>query len=361
MRFLKRLCISVVAAAVCATLVYFVCIPVVSTLFMPGEVRLSREEVSKKQSISPNQYVLSAFDAPATDADGATHAQVSLKLFGIFPIKKINVEVMPFERVLAGGVPIGLVAKTDGVVTLMDAHGFRRGDVVTSVDNGAVTSVSDLERRLGKKNLSPYFKDDTSGIGTLTYINPADNNFAALGHMLVDYETGSSVNLRCGDVYACNLVGLEKSAGNRVGEMQNTLKKSLGVQGSIVSSNRNGIYGCLKEDSAILDACKNNSYPVRSRYGVKPGRAQVLVALDGENVTPYDCDIIKAKFQRGSSDKGLVVRITDERLLSATGGIVHGMSGSPIIQDGHLIGALTHVMGSDVTKGYGVYIDFVLP
>ena len=360
MRIFKRGALVVALSLVVATLTYFVAIPVGAAILMPNEIRLSVEEITARQAVSPNKFVAGGYDKDALcDDSGRTY--VDLKLFGLIKIKRVMVDVLPYEAVYAGGLPIGFVAKTDGVVVLQDGKGYKRGDVITSLDSATITSIGDLERHLGKKRLGLWVKDDISGVGTLTYVNPENNNFAALGHKLVDFETGASVNLRSGDVYNCNVFGIEKSNRKKVGVYESTLAKTKGAQGSILSSNSRGVFGCLNEESPILDMVAQNLYPVKSRYSVKPGKAKILASLDGKNIEEYNIEIIKTRYQKNIDSKGIILRITDKRLLEKTGGIVHGMSGSPIIQNGHIVGAVTHVIQGDVTKGYGIYLDFMLP
>jgi len=346
---------------VTAAATYFVVIPATMIALMPGDIRLTTSEIEQKQGISPNQFVTTRYDKIVMTDEGK-RTWIDLKLFGIIPIKRVMVDVLPYETVYAGGMPIGFVAKTDGVIVLQDGRGYKRGDVITSYNSATITSVDDLERHLGGKKLGIWCKDDTSGVGTITYINPENNNFAALGHKLVDFETGAAVNLRSGNVYVCNMLGIEKSSNKSVGQYQSSLKKgSDGVQGSIISSNSRGVFGCLNDTSVVLETARKQIYPVASRYSVKPGKATILTAIDGENVREYDVVIEKTRYQKNRADKGIILRITDKELLAQTGGIVHGMSGSPIIQNGHIVGAVTHVMTSNVTRGYGIYIDFVLP
>lgn len=327
---------------------------------MPDDIRLTRDEIEQRQYVSPNQFITGVYDRTAM-VDDEPRAWIDLKLFGLINVKRIMVDVLPYERVLAGGVPVGFSAKTDGVIVLQDGRGFKRGDVISTLDGVTITSVEDLNAHLRGKSLGVWVKDETSGLGMLTYINPANNNFAALGHRLIDFETGASVNVRAGDVYTCNIIGIDKSDKRKVGEFKSTLRKGTdGVQGSVLSSNSHGVFGCLADDSRFLEQCKD-LYPVASRYSVKPGKATILTSLDGENIREYNIEIIKTRYQKRRAGKGLVLRIIDKELLEQTGGIIHGMSGSPIIQNGRLVGALTHVMVGDVTKGYGIYIDFVLP
>jgi len=361
MKFFKRVFVVAFVVGFLGCIGYFVAYPVVSAYVMPDDIRMTRGEIENRVSVSPHSLVGAEYER-AIFTDDQSRTFIDLKLFGFIPLKRVMVDVLPYDTLCAGGIPIGFVAKTDGAVVLRDGGKYRRGDVITDLEGATITGVEDLKRHLGNRKLGVWVKDDTSGVGTLTYVNPANNNFAALGHKLVDFETGANVNLRSGDVYSCNVIGIEKSNHKSVGCIQSTLRKgSDGVQGSILSSNNRGVFGCLHEQSCLAKKCAHCIYPVASRYSVKRGEASILCSLNGEEVGEYEIKIERAKYQPSNADKGLILRITDERLLNATGGIVHGMSGSPIIQNGHIVGAVTHVMGGDVTRGYGVYVDFLLP
>jgi stage IV sporulation protein B len=360
-RFFKRIFVLAIVCAVLGAAGYFVAYPMVTAYVMPDDIRMTRTEIENRTSVSPHNLINAEYEK-AIFTDDQKRTFIDLKLFGFIPLKRVMVDVLPYDELCAGGLPVGFMAKTDGAVVLRDAGKYRRGDVITEIEGATITGVDDLKRHLGERKLGVWVKDDTSGVGTLTYVNPQNNNFAALGHKLVDFETGANVNLRSGDVYACNVVGIEKSNARTVGTLQSTLRRgSEGVQGSVLSSNNRGVFGCLNEQSILAKKCANCVYPVASRYSVKTGRATILCSLDGEKVEEFEIKIEHAKYQPSNADKGLVLRVTDERLLNATGGIVHGMSGSPIIQNGHLVGAVTHVMQKDVTRGYGVYVDFLLP
>ena len=197
-------------------------------------------------------------------------------------------------------------------------------------------------------------------MGVLTYVNLENNNFAALGHKVTDYETGTHIDIRGGDVFTTNIIGIDKSDRTRVGEFKSALRSSNGKQGVVHTSNQGGVFGCLFADSQITKSA-NIIVPVTSRYGVRPGAAKLRTSLDGTTVEDFEIEIIKTSFQKTRNVKSMVIRVTDQTLLDRTGGIIHGMSGSPIIQNGNLVGALTHVILGDTTKGYGIYIDFVLP
>lgn len=365
--------------------------PVVNALHIPGEIRLTEEEY-RSAHILPSGAFVSQQNNYALTVSDTDEKYIDLKLFGLFKIKRIKVDVIPIENLAAGGLPIGFVAKSQGVIVVENAPEYRlkKGDIITKINGTDISSIDEFNQYLGmisgrhefniefsreSKQMSTRFevdmdaaghlglwlKDETTGVGVMTYLNPENNNFAALGHELTDYETGATIDIREGDVYKAEIVGIEKSSGRRVGEFKSTLLHSYtGKQGTVSSSNSGGVFGCLYENSGLLQDSLQ-IYPVGSRYSVHPGKAKLRTSVDGENVREYDIEIVKTYYQPKKGIKSMIIRITDKELLSKSGGIIHGMSGSPIIQNGKLIGALTHVIVSDTTKGYGIYIDFVIP
>jgi stage IV sporulation protein B len=162
--------------------------------------------------------------------------------------------------------------------------------------------------------------------------------------------------LNQGDIYQCSIIGIVKGERNKAGELRGLINKSAGIYGTIDKNNHFGIFGEAKE---ILTE-KSEKISVGGKYAVKPGKAFIRTTIAGETPQLYEIEIVKTNFQGGKSEKGMVIRVTDENLLKITGGILQGMSGSPIIQDGKLVGAVTHVFVNDPSKGYGMYIDFML-
>jgi stage IV sporulation protein B len=375
-----------------SALMFFIVLPVVQAIGFPGEIRLSSEEYENNTKLPVHSFIGQECQEFAA-VDGSSHKYIDLKLFGLVKIKRISVEVLPFDEVAIGGLSVGFSVKMDGVMVVENAaqYGLKKGDIIKSVNGTVISSIKDFNAVLGglaegrqtldvelcrsdevlaarlefvkdgRQGLGLWLKDETAGVGTLTYVNPENNNFAALGHNVTDYETGVSFDVRGGDVYRTNILGVGKSNGRHVGELRSTLRQGAGgKQGTVTSSNQGGVFGCLFENSGILkEACE--IYPVASRYSVKPGKAKLRTTIDSGPPREYDIEIIKTSYQTKRATKSMVVRVTDKELLERTGGIVHGMSGSPIIQNGKIVGALTHVIVSDATKGYGIYIDFVMP
>ncbi|MCL2569940.1 MAG: hypothetical protein FWE16_01900 [Firmicutes bacterium] len=368
--------------------VVFIAVPIYAANALPAEIRLTYDEFSSNAPIYvPHARFLRQNSNYETAVGEDDEKFVQLKLFGIIPVKKIKVEPLPFDKVIAGGQVIGFLAGIDGVLVTVDSkeNGLKKGDIIRRVDGEVIYSIQDFEGvisktpkrgmmsaevlRAGKvietkirveKPLGLWLKDETSGVGTLTYINPENNNFASLGHKLNDFETGTNVDVRGGTIYNCRIFGIEKSEGRKVGSYRSNLKQTPEtIQGDITSSNFAGVFGCLYSESEILS---NSSvkYPVSSRYNVRPGKAKLRTTLDGA-VREFDIEIVKTRFQKTPGTKSMVIKIMDKELLNASGGIIHGMSGSPIIQNGKIVGALTHVVMGDPSRGYGIYIDFVIP
>ena len=291
------------------------------------------------------------------------------------------------EYVYIGGYPIGisidvgglLVESVTGVETeygIAAVEGIRKGDIIKKIGGKAVDDVDDISEIITtddavkidlsrdgedmslevkpmieafshKPRLGIKVKDVLYGVGTVTYVR-SDGTFSALGHE-ISYE-GDSIPFVGGHVHACKVVGIKRGTKTEAGAILASLSPEK-VYGEISCNNSFGIAGKL--DASF---CKGEKAAIAGRNEVHCGAAQIKTAVDGE-AQYYDIEIIKASHQSARKEKGLVIRITDKRLLDATGGVVRGMSGSPILQDGKLVGAVTHVFLNDFTKGYGIYAD----
>ena len=389
---MKKLHFSILVTGFFVTVTLFcVVVPVVNAVNFPDEIRLTQQEYMESLELPGGRFITQQSNYSSTVSDTG-QKYIELKLFGLFKIKRIKVDVLPVDELAAGGIPVGYVAKSFGVIVVENApeFGLKKGDTIKNINDVSVNSIEDFNQLVGlmkgkqmvrvgflrgsknmttqvevdldkQSHLGLWLKDETTGVGILTYVNPKNNNFAALGHQVTDYETGVDIDIRAGDVYRTNVIGIEKSSGKKVGEFKSTLRQGTSrKQGTVLSSNEGGVFGCLFADSELLqEACE--IYPVGSRYSVKPGSAKLRTSVDGINIKEYDIEIVKTYYQKEKNVKSMIVRITDKELLRASGGIIHGMSGSPIIQNGKIVGALTHVIVNDTTKGYGIYIDFVIP
>ena len=300
------------------------------------------------------------------------------------------------QRVLIpGGQAVGVALKTEGVLVVSRpqaggaASALRVGDVIVAVQGRSVASVQELSQRInqaesdsvqlsvmrkgravtvtalakaseadGMRRLGVWVRDSTAGVGTLSYVDPLSGAYGALGHAIVDGDTGDMVVVREGAILEADVVGVTKGAAGRAGELKGSfLKENLQI-GSLELNSVYGIYGVM--DELRSNTLYPDGLPVAARGDVHPGPASILATVDGGGMQEYSIEITKCVRQDAPSQKGMTLRVTDERLLERTGGIVQGMSGSPIIQDGKIVGAVTHVYLNDSTQGYGMYIEWML-
>lgn len=318
-----------------------------------------------------------------------------------FTYKEDAIETLNTKKtVLVGGNPFGIKFYSEGITVVgfsdvdtdsstkspaYDA-GLRENDVILNVNSKAIGGIEDfLEittsskgepicvdyKRLGKvysTSFSPvlsnsenkyktgmWVKDSTAGIGTVTYIIPETRVFAGLGHSINDSSTGELLKLTKGIVTNVEITGVEKGKDGRPGELKGDF--SSGKIGSLVSNTSVGIFGvyssipdCVNEDCLTVVADKTE---------ISEGSAKIRCTVCDGGAKEYDVNLVSIDFNE-ESNKNFVIEVTDPTLISLTGGIVQGMSGSPIIQNGKLIGAVTHVFISDPTKGYGIFIENML-
>jgi len=318
--------------------------------------------------------------------------EVVFKLFGLIPIKKVMVKLANDDDYYVGGVPIGLEINADGAIVVGKqsksiCDKLKEGDIITEVNGEKVDSLDDLSELIqncedeaeikflrknkeikalvktfkddesGRLKLGLMVKDDIAGIGTLTFINSKTHEYGALGHPIVDSNGENIVPISGGDVYECNLIGINKGKRNAPGELRCVFSSRSDKKGNIKKNDKFGISGTMSDFDGLVD--ENLTAKLGGRLGVTMGKAKIVSSISGIR-EEYDIEIIKAKYQKNADDKSLVFRVKDKRLVELTGGIVQGMSGSPIMQNGKIIGAVTHVFMSDPTKGYGVYVDWMI-
>ncbi len=374
----------------------FFTISIILILLFASILALSIEQIDKVNGTTVSNECLALENIQLNSAISVSNDNNSykFKLFGIIPIGKAQ-ESKAEKYVKLGGYPLGIAIKTnglyitskvsvvtkDGAVCPVEEFDIKSGDVLLEIDNHNVDNVNEissiienknlvtlkikrndkikeftiqpaLDALSGKNKLGLLLQDQIEGIGTMTYSD--GNNFYALGHTIKDMN-GNNIVANGGNIYYANINGYVKGQKGRAGELNGsfiTLDKALG---NITANNDFGLYGQLEEEY------NGETVLLGSKSDAQPGTAYIYTTIDGMAPQKYEIQIIKASNQASPSEKSMVLRITDQRLLDTTGGIVQGMSGSPIIQNGKLIGAVTHVFTSDPTKGYGIYIDWMKP
>lgn len=321
-----------------------------------------------------------------------TEYSTSVKLFNIFPIKSAKVKVSRRKYVVPGGNAFGIrlytkgvmIIRIDGVTTPSGnvspgkAAGLKEGDMIISVDgvdvyrnrelsailasSGGKTLKLEIERDSKKKeiNFTPvlcsedstykgglWIRDSTAGIGTVTWYDRTNGIFAGLGHAVCDADTGEIMPLSGGDAVEAEIKGCYKGTNGSAGELCGVF--SSGSIGSLYINGETGVYGIM--DSFDAD---DKVVPVALRQEVKTGAAQIICTVDDTGAEYYNIEIKKI-FDGTDNQRNMVIKVTDPVLLEKTGGIVQGMSGSPILQNGMLVGAVTHVFVDDPTEGYAIF------
>ncbi|MGI6731222.1 MAG: SpoIVB peptidase [Anaerovoracaceae bacterium] len=228
-----------------------------------------------------------------------------------------------------------------------------RKDDILNIKLTPVLSANDNLYKIGV-----WVKDKTAGIGTLTFYDPTDNSFGALGHGITDPETGTVLAVAQGELLDSKVEEVKQGKAGSPGEIRGIFYEADEPLGQLTSNTQFGIFG------KTYTSIKNPLYPEPVKIGyqnqIKKGPAYILSTLEGDRIEKYEIYIEKINKQSKADTKSMVIKVTDKRLLDKSGGIIQGMSGSPIIQDDKLIGAVTHVFVNDPQKGYGIFIEWML-
>ena len=316
--------------------------------------------------------------------------------FGVIPIKSVNVNFYENKEVLCGGDLFGIRMETKGLlVTGIDSvtsgdkslcpgkdAGLKKGDILRRANGVELNHASAFSKLLAKSEgkpirldleregkaltlfLTPAFtengyraglwvRDGAAGIGTVTFIDPQTGAFAGLGHPVCDSETGIPFPLGSGTVCHAKVDRITKGGEGAPGELKGTLDQTR--MGVLEANTKSGVYGRLDANTP-----KNGTaVPIGLKNEVKTGKATILCTLDEKGKQEYEIEIEEI-IGKDRDSKNFILHVTDPRLLSQTGGIVQGMSGSPILQNGKLVGAVTHVLVGDPTRGYGIFIENML-
>lgn len=323
---------------------------------------------------------------------------VSLNLFGKIPVKDMTVNVIPQTTVIPVGKAIGMKLYTDGVLVVgmseingkkpYENSGIQEGDRIVKVNQEEIENTDDLINTVNqsdggvleityKRNeetmttsiepvktneneykLGLWVRDSTAGVGTMTFYEPSSGMFAALGHGITDIDTSELVSIASGELVTTQILSIVKGESGQPGEMRGTIQNGVSL-GSISKNTRYGVYGKVTNQTR-LNISGESEMKVALRDEIETGKAQILCQLDNGQTESYEIEIQKLFLNNNENNKSMMIKVTDERLLEKTGGIIQGMSGAPIIQNGKFIGAVTHVLINDPTAGYGVFADIMI-
>lgn len=297
------------------------------------------------------------------------------------------------DYIIAGGENIGIKLNSKGIMVVgmyevnniypaRDA-GFDVGDTIISVNGSNVSTIDEMVKKIsesktddvslkylrngkekkttlkiykedGVSKTGLYVKDNITGIGTLTFIDPETSSFGALGHEIIERSTGQILEIKDGTIFESTVTGVDRSENGTPGE-KNAIYDSSKIDGTVDKNTNRGIFGTYTDDYS-----SRKKYKVAQPNEVNVGEAKILTVLNNKEIKEYSINITKINKSDNQKTKNILFEITDQELLDKTGGVVQGMSGSPIIQDDKIIGAVTHVIVEDPTKGYGIFITNML-
>jgi stage IV sporulation protein B len=325
--------------------------------------------------------------------------KVDLKLLGIIPIKRVRAEHIERPELIPCGSPFGIKILTGGAIVteLGDVDGengfispardiIKPGDIITRVNGADVTKNDDISNavqlnadkthieftrdgkqrtaevtpvksnRDGNLKIGVWVRDSSAGIGTMTFYNPADGTFGGLGHAVCDVDTGQILPLAAGQAVSVYISGVIKGFPGAPGELCGSFMSRVPI-GTIYANTDSGVFGVMDSPPVVGENANTDTIPMAYKQEVEIGPARILTTLDGNTPREYDVLIEKIDYNDRNKVKNMVIRVTDRKLLGKTGGIVQGMSGSPIVQNGRLVGAVTHVFVSDPARGYGIFAE----
>lgn len=321
------------------------------------------------------------------------------------PVKKVDVSVLGDKKVIPGGQSVGVQLHTKGVLVVghhlvnnkkqSNSPGEKAeihvGDVILEMNGNKIKQLEDvkpivsdagknkkdisvklkrgediikttLEPVLNKKDnsyqIGLYIRDSATGIGTVTFYEEDSGKYGALGHIISDADTKKPIEIHEGKIVRSSVTSIEKGNQGIPGEKQAKFSMKDEQLGTITKNSPFGIFGKLNPDA--LEENHEKPMSIGLSAEVEKGPAHILTVVEDEKIEKFDIEIVNSIPQKFPATKGMVIKVTDERLLEKTGGIVQGMSGSPIIQNGKLVGAVTHVFVNDPTSGYGVHIEWML-
>lgn len=386
--FFKKAVIGIVAFIMCLVVYGYYTVPDVITTFEKEEI-----EYSRIYTVSLGKDA--RFNSEGFEKNSGGYNS-SVKLFNKIPVKTASTVISKRSYVVPSGEIIGLrmftkgvlIVTTDSVKTQMgevnpsDKSGIKSGDIIISVNGQELVSASELSQKItesggnamelvyvrqekeykalftpalssdGTYKAGWWIRDSAAGIGTMTFYEKETGIYGGLGHGICDADTSQLLPLYYGDITEAEISGCYKGTKGKAGELCAAF--SSGKIGTIYANGNKGVYGVLDNTDK-----GEKEIPVALKTEAQTGKATVLCTVNGGGVKEYEIEIEKIDLKDNSS-KNLVIKITDKSLLSVTGGIVQGMSGSPIMQNGMLVGAITHVLINDPSRGYGIFAQTML-
>lgn len=374
-------------------ILFLILITVVCLIKLPDKIYTKNDE--SVPSIAPIGNTITKVDDDSN--------KYEIKFLGMIPLKSVEVEKIKDLELYPGGVPIGVRVSSEGVLVVGYSDieinnekeespgkvgGLEIGDVILKINGIEMHNSRDLVKAikqsekdsikvdilrhgenitkivtLKKENNKDYkiglwIRDSTAGVGTMTFYDDTSKKFGALGHPITDSDTNEPFLIKDGDVIESSIISIRKGEKGSPGELKGIFINESNPTGEIDKNTQSGIFGQL--NSNILQKSDIKRLKVGFRDEIVPGKAKIITTIDENGPQEYEIEIEKLLNQNVASSKSMVIKVTDPRLLEKTGGIVQGMSGSPIIQNNKIVGAVTHVLINKPDTGYGIYIEWML-
>ena len=378
---------------------------------LPDSLSIAAGQQLSLAPVYPLRIALEGGSLPAGASTDQTLApapgdpvKATVSLFGLIPLREVEVSIREDLRIYPGGQAVGVALRTSGVLVVgtsdlgggispARAAGIKPGDLITRAAGQPVTGTDSLtalveacggaalpvtversgstlsltltphqDESSGQYRIGAWVRDSTAGVGTLSFygeVEPGQGlRYGALGHAITDADTRQVLSIGKGEIMEADVVEVRKGQAGFPGELKGSFLSRQKILGSIRLNHQLGIYGTLSRlpDHPLYP----DGLPIGRKDAVHTGKASILCTVDAEGMKEYDVEIVEVNRQSRPAQRSMVVKVVDEELLAKTGGIVQGMSGSPILQDGRLIGAVTHVFVNDPTMGYGLYVEWML-
>lgn len=330
-------------------------------------------------------------------------AKLQVNLFDNITLKDVNVDVLPKSKVIPIGSIAGVKLYTSGVLVVgmseiegidnkrhkpYENTGIKEGDTITQINDKPISSTEQLMENVNQAQgkaikvkyiqeeqtkecsmeavktsnneykLGLWVRDSAAGVGTVTFYEPGTKTFGALGHGITDIDTEELINIASGEFITTRVLNITKGESGNPGKIQGTVENQKNI-GKINKNSKFGIYGTV-ENLASLNIDTSKEMEVALREEIQQGKAKILCSLDNQKVEEYEVEIQKIYKENNYDNKSMQIKVTDPRLIEKTGGIIQGMSGSPIIQNNKFVGAVTHVLVNNPQEGYAVFGDIML-
>lgn len=379
---------------------FIIYIYLVSISVIPESIILFEDEKLELKKLPGIRFIETA----SASNEGINFTHVDIKAFGIITAKETNITRIEDAKVVPVGKVIGLKLYTNGVLIVgmseiedennklskpYELSDIKEGDTILEINNQEVENISSLKKIVNNSNgenlelkllrggsiitsnifpvktgsreykLGLWVKDAATGVGTMSFYEPKTNSFAVLGHGITDSDTDNLINIDYGELVTSKIISIKKGENGNPGEVRGTIINQQTI-GKVNKNTNFGVYGNM-ENLTSLNIDTSKVLNVASREEIKLGEAKVLCATDASNaIEEYSIEIEKIYLENNFNNKSMLIRITDKRLLEKTGGIIRGLSGAPIIQDGKFIGAITNVLVSNPEIGYAIFGDLMI-